>query len=294
MCKDPILQGLRDQYVKWVGEEGAWYALFLDEDIDAQVNVRSTGPLPEDFPDRQYITGVSILSQGHSLVFEVIDPYSGETPGCPDGIFPCLVEGGIRILVDGEESNALLSPTRDETIVDTFEVSSSNLPTECREFGGGKEWAHVYSEKRRGERELAVTSFEDWVMLFPHMVAPQWCAKYISENGLADVQSKQAVIKISMPDVTVRFSIGVNHRSSGKVDRFGRELPELDFWQTSVALIGVDSNNEHLTGMLGETARPVRDKNDHVITKGLDALRGTISDYRVSGPLGTEFALLHE
>ena len=327
ICKDPILQGLRGQNIKWIGEEGAWYALFVDEEIDTQVNVRTTGPLPEDFPDRQYVTGVSILQHGHSLVIEVIEPYSGDTPGCPESFFPCLADGGLRFVIDGQLSQHLARPTRNEKVGGIFEVSSSNLPVECREFGGGEEWELLYDEMRRGDRALAEPSFkewvlsfphkvasewellyeemrlgdkenaepsfEEWLLSFPHKVAPEWCAKYVSEIGLADVQSKQSVLKIATADIVVRFSVGVNHRHGGKTDRFGRELPELDFWQSSVGLSGINVENEHLTGMLGETSRPVQDTNGHVITNGVDALRGTVEDYRVSGPAGKDFGLLY-
>ena len=265
----------------------------MDEEIDMQVNVRTTGPLPEDFPNRQYVTGVSILQHGHSLVIKVIEPYSSDTPGCPESFFPCLADGGLRFVVDGKVSQRLARPTRNEKVGRIFEVSSSNLPVECREFGGGEEWELLYEEMRRGDRELAEPSFEEWVLSFPHKVAPEWCAKYVSDTGLADVQSKQSVLKIATADIVVRFSIGVNHRHGGKVDRFGRELPELDFWQSSVGLSGINVENEHLTGMLGETSRPVQDTNGHVITKGIDAIRGTVADYRVSGPVGKDFGLLH-
>ena len=146
---------------------------------------------------------------------------------------------------------------------------------------------------RRGDRELATPSFEEWLLSFPHKVAPEWCAKYVSEIGQADVQSKQSVLKLATADIVVRFSIGVNHPHGGKTDRFGRELPELDFWQSSVGLSGINLENEHLTGMLGETSRPVQDTNGHVITKVVDAPRGTVAAYRVSGPAGKDFGLLH-
>ena len=167
ICKDPILQGLCGQNIKWVGEEGAWYALFVDEEIDMQVNVRTTGPLPEDFPDRQYVTGVSILARGHSLVIEVIEPYSGDTPGCPESFFPCLADGGLRFVIDGKLSQRLARPTRNEKVGGIFDVSSSNLPVECREFGGGEEWELLYEEIRRGDAELTEPSFKEWVLSFP-------------------------------------------------------------------------------------------------------------------------------
>ena len=266
---------------------------------------------------------MSILQHGHSLVIEVIEPYSGDTPGCPESVFPCLADGGLRSVIDGKVSQRLARPTRNEKVGGIFEVSSSNLPVECREFGGGEEWELLYEEMRRGDRELTEPSFkewvlsfphkvasewelrcvemtgsllkpsfEEWLLSFPHKVAPEWCAKYVSENGLADVQSKQSVLKIATADIVVRFSVGVNHRHGGKTDRFGHGLPELDFWQSSVRLSGINVENEHLR-MLGETSRPVQDTNGHVIAKGVDALRGTMTDCRVSGPAGKDFGLLH-
>lgn len=74
--------------------------------------------------------------------------------------------------------------------------------------------------------------------------------------------------------------------------RYGRELPELDFWQGSVALSGPALEHEDISGMLGETARPTKDEEGHTVTEGLGALRGTVEDYRVSGPLATNFAPL--
>ncbi|CAM9464066.1 unnamed protein product [Ectocarpus sp. 8 AP-2014] len=60
-----------------------------------------------------------------------------------------------------------------------------------------------------------------------------------------------------------------------------------------VGLIGLSLENEELTGILGETARPVYDNDGNAVMEGDDALRGTAADYRVSGALGTDFTLLH-
>lgn len=68
------MKGLRGQKIDWSGVDGAWYGLLTDESIDLHVNVRLTAPLPKDFPDRQLITGVSVLSQGVSLLIEVRQP----------------------------------------------------------------------------------------------------------------------------------------------------------------------------------------------------------------------------
>ena len=144
----------------------------MDEEIDMQVNVRTTGPLPKDFPNRQYVTGVSILQHGHSLVIEVIKPYSSDTPGGPESFFACLADGGLRFVVDGKVSQRLTRPIRNKKVGGIFKLSSSNLPVECREFGGGEEWELLYEEVRRGDKELTEPSFEEWVLSFSHKVAP--------------------------------------------------------------------------------------------------------------------------
>ncbi|CAB1117637.1 unnamed protein product [Ectocarpus sp. CCAP 1310/34] len=60
-----------------------------------------------------------------------------------------------------------------------------------------------------------------------------------------------------------------------------------------VGLVGLSLENESVAGILGETARPNNDKDGRAVTKGDDAFRGTAEDYRVSGALGGDFALLH-
>ncbi|CAM9453471.1 unnamed protein product [Scytosiphon promiscuus] len=46
-------------------------------------------------------------------------------------------------------------------------------------------------------------------------------------------------------------------------------------------------------GMLGETARPVRDdQTGKTVMSGLGVLRGDVEDYRVMHPLGTDFKQL--
>ena len=73
MCDDPHMQGLRGQTIDWSGVDGGWYCLITDDNANIHVNVRLTAPLPEEFPNRQLITGLSILSEGSSLVIEVKD-----------------------------------------------------------------------------------------------------------------------------------------------------------------------------------------------------------------------------
>ena len=286
------MQGLRGQSIEWSGVDGGWYSLIKDELADLHVNIRLTAPLPDQFPDRQLVTGLGIVSDGHSLAIEVKNPYTVHTDGCA-GVSPCLANGGLRAFVDGEESFHLLRFTRGEYAADGIEVSCSNLPVECRQFGGDKIWAHMFDEMLQGKRNLVETTIEDWILRSRSMAAPEWCAKYLAENDIADLQSTHAIFKIETSTVTVRLNVGVNHhQGGGELDSDGRVIPDLEFWQMDVGLHGLNIENPMLSGILGETARPVRDENGLEVMEGFEAFRGTVDDYAVSGSLGTHFALL--
>ena len=179
MCGDPHMQGLRGQQIDWSGVDNGWYCMVSDETDSLGVNVRVTAPLPEEFPDRQLITGLSVMSQGHSLIIDVTNPYDVNTGGCPPDISPCLSNGGLRAIVDGEEVNDLLRFSRDEHVTDGISMSASNLPVECRQFGGDMIWARMYDEMLHGQRDLAVEeNFEDWILRFDHVAAPDWCSQF--------------------------------------------------------------------------------------------------------------------
>ena len=286
------MQGLLGQQIDWSGIDNSWYCMVSDVTNSINVNVRLNAPLPEEFPDRQLITGVSVISQGHSLVIEVTNPYDVNTDGCPPGMSPCLSNGGLRAMVDGEEVDDLLRFSRDEYVTDGIAVSASNLPVECRQFGGDKIWARMYGEMLQGQRELAVEeSFEDWILRFDHMAAPDWCVQYVAQHHLADVQSIFSVFKIVTSSVTVRLNVGTNFQGNEERDWDGRVLPDLEFWQMDVGIDGLSLESKSLTGILGETARPVLDKDGRKIMQGFEAIRGTVEDYRVSCSLSTEFAL---
>ena len=288
------MQGLRGQKIDWSGVNGGWYSLVKDDGLELQVNVRLTAPLPEEFPDRQLITGLSILFGEHSVIIEVKNPYDTATDGCPNGVSPCLAKGGVRIIVDGEQNDGIFTSSRDEEVADDIYISASNLPVECRQFGGDKIWARMYDEMLQGRRRLAAKeSFENWILRFDHMAAPAWCAQYIAQKDLVEVHSIHAIFKIVTPAVTVRLNAGVNYQGNGELDWDGRVLPDLEFWQMDVGLHRLSLESESLSGILGETARPVLDEAGHEVMEGYDAFRGTVEDYRVAGPLGTDFALLH-
>lgn len=78
------MQGLRGQRIDWSGVDGGWYSLIHDPQADLGINVRLSAPLPDDFADRQLITGVSIMSEGRSIAIEVKNPYTIRCyPGLP-------------------------------------------------------------------------------------------------------------------------------------------------------------------------------------------------------------------
>lgn len=292
ICDDPHMQGLRGQQIDWLGEDGAWYSLIKDDAINLQVNIRLTAPLPDKSPNRQLITGISVLSEGHSLVIEVKDPYNVSTQACNDHRTPCLGDGGLHMVVDGKDANHLLHPDRDAYVFDGT-MSASNLPVECQQFGGDMIWARMYDEMLQGSRELSKRSFEDWVLSYDSMAAPDWCANFIAQRGLANVLSTHAIFQIVTPTVAVRLNTGVNQKEGGELDWDGRVLPKLDFWQMDIGLEGLFIDNESLSGILGETARPVLDDDGNQVMEGYNPFRGAVEDYKVLDALGTDFALLH-
>lgn len=194
------------------------------------------------------------------------------------------------MVVDGAERPDLLSPSRSVYIAGGTLLSASNLPMECRQFGGDKAWAHMYEEMLKDQRMLRAEGFEEWVLGHKDMAAHDWCTKYVAEKGLSHVQSSHAVFKIDTPYVTLRLNVGINSQSQGELNWDGRVLPELEFWQMDLGVQGLDRQN-NLSGILGETAYPIVDHDGAIVMEGPSAIRGTVADYRVAGALGKDFAL---
>lgn len=105
---DPHMRGLRGQRIDWSGVDGGWYSSIKDHNANLSINVCLTAPLPDEFPDRQLVTALTVISEGRSLTIEVKDPYTIGTAGCPEGVSPCLANGGLRVSVDGQEVDELL------------------------------------------------------------------------------------------------------------------------------------------------------------------------------------------
>ena len=155
------------------------------------------------------------MSQGHSLVIEVTNPYDVNTDGCPPDMPPCLSNGGRRAMVDGKEVNDLVRFSRDEYVTDDIAVSASNLPVECRQIGGDKIWARMHSEMLQGQRKLALEEwFDNWILRFDHMAAPDRSAQYVAQEHLVDVQSIYCVFKIVTSFVTAGLNVGTNFQGN--------------------------------------------------------------------------------
>lgn len=285
--------GVRGQHIDWAGEDKGWYALVHDGP-QAQIAVRLTAPLSTEFPDRQLITGVSVLSWGgHSLVIEAKDPYTTKTEGCPTSS-PCIGDGSLRILVDGQESTAFVSPGDDIQLHGGMEISAVNLPAECRPFGADILWGQIFEAMAR--RQLSSVNelgLIDWARKWTSKTAaPSWCNKFLDEEGLDGVlahQSNHAVFRIKTPHFSLRLHHGINHQG-GEVIPDGRILPDLNFWQMDLDLESANVNLATVTGILGETARHVFDADGSPIMSGLEALGASVEDFRLSGPLSTDFA----
>lgn len=288
--------GLLGQTIDWTGEDNGWYCL-LSDGPDFQINLRLSAPMKEAFPDRQLVSAVSLLTgDGHSLVIEVEDPYSTETDGCPEEwSVPCLAEGGVRILVDGEASGAMQSPGDSVHLPGGVAVSAANLMPECRPFGGDRIWASQFEEMTAGRRSLRATtpalSFSEWVLEGDTLAAPTWCAKRLEDDGpagLFSASSNHMTVRLETEVATIRVNVGVNYQDLETGPDGTVLVPELEFWQTDLGFDGL-YYSEMVAGLLGDTARFVFDDERLPVTAGLDALHAPVESYRVDGPFGRVF-----
>lgn len=288
--------GLMGQKIDWVGQDNMWYCLLADGP-DFQINVRLTAPMKEEFPDRQLVSAISLLTgDDHSLVVEVKDPYHTETDGCPeDWSVPCLAEGGVRILIDGEESDAMQTPSDSVHLPGGVVISAANLLPECRPFGGDRIWAAQYDEMLAGHRSLRATTpvmtFTDWVLEGDTLAAPTWCAKLLEEVGLGGLLSgstNHMTVRVLTKTATIRVNVGVNYQDLETGPDGTVLVPELEFWQTD---LGFDmlQYSDAVTGLLGDTSQFVLDDEGLPVTAGLGALHAPVDSYLVDGPFGRVF-----
>lgn len=94
------------------------------------------------------LTGLSVLTTdgdgfAHSIVIEVKDPHNLDS-ACESGVWPCLADGSLNVVLDGEE--ALRGPGA-FSLGPGVEVLAANLPGACRSFG--------FEKVRQDEQQLA-------------------------------------------------------------------------------------------------------------------------------------------
>lgn len=125
------MTGFRGQKFDFAGKDGEWYAL-VKSDHSTHMNMRVTAPVPA-FPHISYITGISLMTDdadgfAHSIVISAKDPHN-TLSACPPGVSPCLADGSLSVVLDGEE--ALVAPGTVSLGKDVV-VSAVNIPGECR------------------------------------------------------------------------------------------------------------------------------------------------------------------
>ena len=138
------MTGFLGQKFDFTGDDGGWYCLVKDDNM--QVSMRVTTPVPS-VPEITYITGLSVLTtdsdgSDHNIVVHVKDPHNLDS-SCPEGVSPCLADGALAVVLDGKET--LLTPGT-VNLGAAVEVSAANLPGACRSFGFDKVWSIVHHD----------------------------------------------------------------------------------------------------------------------------------------------------
>ncbi|CAN0348830.1 unnamed protein product [Ectocarpus sp. 6 AP-2014] len=289
------MTGFLGQKFDFTGEDGGYYAVISDFP-SFHMNMRVTSPVPS-LPEITYITGLSLLTtdsdgQIHSIVIEVKNPHDIES-SCPAEVSPCLADGSLRVMLNGKEE---LSAPGSVALAEDVIVTAANLPGECRSFGFEKYWERKKLQNALHGRHLGEQSMGDWLLGDPTATNMDECTEYVAQaevqaGGLFAHQSEHASFQIvTPPTATVRLSHGRLHQIETRdpTDRF--DLPDHITWQMNM---GIDHNevSYSATGILGETSTPTKDANGEDIMTGMEAIRGSEEDYRVTGPLDVTFAM---
>eukprot|EP00752_Nemacystus_decipiens_P011750 g10427.t1 len=294
-CGDPHMTGFLGQKFDFTGEDGEWYALIADDNM--HVNMRVSCPVA-NLPEITYITGLSVITTDedgfdHSIVIEVKDPHNLES-SCPAGVSPCLADGSLRVILDGEE--ALIAPGT-VSLGRAVQVSAANLPGACRSFGFEKYWELKKLEYYAVHaRRLGGTppTMAEWILGDPTATNMVECQEYVTraeagKDGVFSHQSEHASFQILTPKAIVRLNHGRLHQVAMRDPTDQYDLPEHLTWQMNMA---VDSNevSHNARGILGETFVPTRDVDGMPIMTGMEAIRGTQEEYRVEKAVGTYFS----
>lgn len=276
------MTGFHGQKFDFTGKDGSWYSLVSDPP-SMQVNMRITAPVPS-VPAITYITGISIITTDvdgfdHSIVISVKEPHSLES-ACPTEISPCLADGSLNIVVDGE---AALSAPGNVILAPGVEVTAVNIPGECRSFGFETYWERKKLEYGQADRRMAEAGdIGEWILADPTATNMVECTEYVAlsmmqTNGLFDHQSEHASFKIVTPATIIRLSHGRLHQLPMRdpTDQF--DLPDHLTWQMNIAIDHADVSLE-AKGILGETVVPTLDSNGGIIMHGMESIRGNQED----------------
>ena len=284
---DPHMTGFRGQKFDFVGEDAGWYTAVSDLP-HLHLNMRITSPVPS-VPEITYITGISAVTTDadgvtHTIIVSIADPHTMES-SCPVGVSPCLADGALHVVADGEE--VLLAPG-EITLAPDIAIAAVNLPGACRSFGFEEYWERKKTELRaQSGRKLTPTNtmqeMSHWVLADPTVTNRAECAEYVAQEkadgglGMFALQSEHASFQIMTPTAKVRLSLGRLHQLPMRdpTDQF--DLPDHLSWQINMAIDHSDISL-NATGILGETLVPTVNADGAPIMQGVDAIRGAQED----------------
>ena len=280
------MTGFYGQKFDFTGHNGAWYAV-LSDPRSMHVNMRVTSPMPS-LQQITYITGISLLTKDdegveHTVVIAVKEPNSLDS-ACPKNVYPCLADGALEVVIDGNEE--LISPG-EVSVGPGVQVTAVNIPGECRSFGFEKYWERKKEEYAMAGRRLSNTlSIGEWVLADPTATNMVECATYVadamaSEGGMFTHQSEHVSFQIVTPAGNIRLSHGRLHQLPMRdpTDQF--DLPDHLTWQMNMAIDHNDISRD-AQGILGETFVPTLDNDGNKIMHGMESIRGTEADCKLT------------
>lgn len=297
---DPHLVGFKGQRFDFTGESEANYALLADEP-STLLTMQVHAPIPE-LPVITYITGVGLTAEDmdgnvHTVHVSVDDPSDVHAEHkCPTDE-PCLAEGVLTVLLDGEP---MTRPGAVE-LGPGFSVGGVNIPGECRPFGFEKYWAGKVRQAELaaagGEgRRLLHTSMAEWILRDFAATNIDECMSYVErallEGTLFEHDSEHVSFQIRTPELTIRLNHGKLHQLPMRdpTDQF--DLPDHLTFQMNISIERAVLRDSP-QGVLGGTVRPTFDATGGEIKMGIGAIVGTEEDYRVTGPFENDFILNH-
>ena len=281
---DPHMTGFHGQKFDFTGKDGEWYALISDLP-SIHINMRVTAPVPS-LPEITYITGLSVFTtdsdgDDHSIIISVKTPHSLRSE-CPSDGSVCLADGALSVILDGEET---FTKPGTEILAPGVEISVANIPGECRSFGFEQYWERKKLEAAQGRRLQENETMGDWILGDPTMTNVNECIEYVNDamdgDTLFDHQSEHASFRIVTPTVTIRLSHGRLHQVAMRdpTDKF--DLPDHLTWQMNMAIDHNDISRD-AQGILGETFVPTLDNDGNKIMHGMESIRGTEADCKLT------------